>query len=291
MADSLKLTDDGKKLVDRARRQKGWNKFDEDWCTKANVADITLKRFWKPVPIWRTCFIPICDAVGVDWQSVCTQQQGSSNTRWFIKLEVTDFALVSKIVSLLENLSRDKIKIIERYEGSIVLLLESTLEAYERIEYLFRQGQLDDLLGVTVLSVRLKPVGLGEWLLGNFVEAMNLGWQVPPTGFASATTVRRVKEVYLTDDISVRLILSIEEETEQFFRVVVVVLPDTEIRNVLPLGLRLQVFSQEDEFLGEDVVEAADEPLRIEIGELEREELFRLSLLLDNEEYSEEFIV
>ncbi len=40
--------------------------------------------------------------------------------------------------------------------GSVVLVLESCLEAFERIEYLFKTKQLTEISGVPILAVRLQ---------------------------------------------------------------------------------------------------------------------------------------
>ena len=46
----------GLELVDRARKQKKWNKDDDNWCTAAIVAEGTLKRFWRRSNVQRDNF-------------------------------------------------------------------------------------------------------------------------------------------------------------------------------------------------------------------------------------------
>ena len=73
MADSVQASETGLERVDRARRQKRWNKTAETWCRKAFTSRATLNRFWARQPIRREAFIAICSAVGVDWETVADE--------------------------------------------------------------------------------------------------------------------------------------------------------------------------------------------------------------------------
>ena len=68
---SVKASDDGLQRVDRARRRMGWTKTrSKRWWLDANVAQATLRRFWKQ-RISLDGFIAICKAVGIeDWQEI-----------------------------------------------------------------------------------------------------------------------------------------------------------------------------------------------------------------------------
>jgi adenylate kinase family enzyme len=71
MADSLKASTKGLEIVERARRQKGWNKAAEVWCDAALTSKATLKRFWGQQLIQRETFIRICNAVGLNsWEEI-----------------------------------------------------------------------------------------------------------------------------------------------------------------------------------------------------------------------------
>lgn len=71
MADTLKASEIGLKIVDDARRQKHWTKTETlQWRTEANVSQATLKRFWRGCFIDRVAFVSICNAVGVDWRDI-----------------------------------------------------------------------------------------------------------------------------------------------------------------------------------------------------------------------------
>src|SRR5919199_110633 len=71
MAGSLKASTEGLERVERARRQKGWNKAAEIWCDTALTSKATLKRFWAQQPIQQETFIRICRAVGLhSWEEI-----------------------------------------------------------------------------------------------------------------------------------------------------------------------------------------------------------------------------
>ncbi|NEQ88260.1 MAG: ATP-binding protein, partial [Moorea sp. SIO2I5] len=65
MKNSVRASELGLKLVDRARRLKKWNKTAEAWFSSALTSRATLNRFWARQPIRCDTFIAICDAVGV----------------------------------------------------------------------------------------------------------------------------------------------------------------------------------------------------------------------------------
>lgn len=71
MADTLKASEQGLKIVDEARRRKRWQKNSLTWATVALTSPATLRRFWaRKSAIDRFTFIRICEAVGVDWKKV-----------------------------------------------------------------------------------------------------------------------------------------------------------------------------------------------------------------------------
>lgn len=80
MAGSLRASQQGLKIVDQARRKRGWNKDAPAWVDAANellrdtggsISRSTLLRFWKPQPIWQENFVAICKSVGIDnWEDL-----------------------------------------------------------------------------------------------------------------------------------------------------------------------------------------------------------------------------
>ncbi|NEO29352.1 MAG: hypothetical protein F6K36_02635 [Symploca sp. SIO3C6] len=76
---SLKTSDQGLEVIDALRRKKGWCKSAITWADYANVAQSTLKRFWRKEPILEENFKAICQAVGVqNWQDIIDYQQSPS---------------------------------------------------------------------------------------------------------------------------------------------------------------------------------------------------------------------
>lgn len=71
MADSLRASQQGLEIINRARYKKGWKKqVTVAWWETANTSQATLKRFWLKKPIDRQAFMGICEAVGVNWETV-----------------------------------------------------------------------------------------------------------------------------------------------------------------------------------------------------------------------------
>jgi WD40 repeat protein len=71
MALTLIASELGLEIVDRARKQKGYNKTNAvNWLEAAAVSRSSLDKFWARKPITHENFVGICAAVGVDWQTV-----------------------------------------------------------------------------------------------------------------------------------------------------------------------------------------------------------------------------
>ena len=83
MANTLRLSDRGKDIVDDARNKKGWSRTASFWFAEAHVGEASLKRFWAKQPILRDSFISICEVVGVDWQKV--SDSNSTELKQFIE--------------------------------------------------------------------------------------------------------------------------------------------------------------------------------------------------------------
>lgn len=72
MANSLRASQTGLEVIDRARRKKGWTKtVTVAWWENALTSRATLKRFWRRAPVQKETFIQICQVVGVSrWQAI-----------------------------------------------------------------------------------------------------------------------------------------------------------------------------------------------------------------------------
>ncbi len=71
MSMTLRASTQGLEIVDRARRQKGWNRQSYAWSQTAVTSVPTLKRFLKGEAIQPETFIKICQAVGLEhWEEI-----------------------------------------------------------------------------------------------------------------------------------------------------------------------------------------------------------------------------
>ncbi len=71
MAATLRASESGLEIVDRARRKKGLNKKASRWWGEAQTSEATLNRFWRRIPIEQQTFVNICKAVEVDnWEDI-----------------------------------------------------------------------------------------------------------------------------------------------------------------------------------------------------------------------------
>ena len=71
MAASLRASESGLEIVDRARRKKGLNKKASRWWGEAKTSESVLNRFWRRIPIGQQAFVNICKAVEVDnWEDI-----------------------------------------------------------------------------------------------------------------------------------------------------------------------------------------------------------------------------
>jgi ABC-type dipeptide/oligopeptide/nickel transport system ATPase subunit len=72
MADTLRASITGLKIVDQARRKKRWTKTTTlVWWETAMSSRATLKRFWEQKSVQKETFINLCKAVGIsDWQDI-----------------------------------------------------------------------------------------------------------------------------------------------------------------------------------------------------------------------------
>lgn len=69
--DTVKASAEGLKIIDRLRKQKGWNRQAQTWCQTAFTTLPTLKRFRNREPIQQETFKRICQAVGMEqWETI-----------------------------------------------------------------------------------------------------------------------------------------------------------------------------------------------------------------------------
>ncbi len=193
MAITLKATKEGLAKVDLARRKKGWNADAVAWVDAAQTSPATLRRFRQGKRIQEEVFKAICQAVGVNWEEVVdntidTPTTQTAESTWLLLLSATlnevDRQKAEALIELANELLGNPFIALKKIEpGSVVLVLESCLEAFERIEYLFKTKQLTEILGVPILAVRLQsataPINWRQWLQNLRDEIFEPYWQQP----------------------------------------------------------------------------------------------------------------
>jgi tetratricopeptide (TPR) repeat protein len=81
MAVSISASEKGLELIDQARREKGWTKYEAAWFQMATTSEATLKRFWAKKPVSQKTFVLICKEVGIlDWQAIVASPSATDQT-------------------------------------------------------------------------------------------------------------------------------------------------------------------------------------------------------------------
>jgi uncharacterized protein YjbI with pentapeptide repeats len=165
MAATLRASTKGLKEVDQARRKKGWTKSEKAWAGLALTSVSTLGRFWAGLAIQSETFQEICQAVGIiDWESIADFETiDESSAKVYTKrlcfaiagsIEDIDKNKLDVIVALLQKLGGDtSIEILDINEGSIKLILGGSPEGLEKIDSLFKSGELTDVAGSSVQDI------------------------------------------------------------------------------------------------------------------------------------------
>ncbi|OKH53540.1 hypothetical protein NIES2101_10455 [Calothrix sp. HK-06] len=79
---TLKATEPGLKIVDIARRKKGWSCSDAVWVKAADTSIQNLNNFWQCMPIPKKDFISICYALEITrWKDVVRNHATQSSYR------------------------------------------------------------------------------------------------------------------------------------------------------------------------------------------------------------------
>lgn len=167
MAATLRASTKGLDLVDKARRKKGWAKTCTTWAQLATTSEATLRRFWAGKQIHTATFKAICETVGLDeWESIAALDIGDEAVPEKYKkrlsfaiagsIEELDKQKLDAIVALLKKIGGDtEIEIVSIEEGSIKLTLSGSSDALERIELLFKVGDLTEVLETAIKDVHI----------------------------------------------------------------------------------------------------------------------------------------
>jgi uncharacterized protein YjbI with pentapeptide repeats len=189
MAVTLRASTKGLKIIDEARRKKGWAKSSEIWAGLALTSIPTLKRFWAGMAIQTETFRKICAVVGIEDLESIVDAKLTDESPHKISSKRLSFAIAGSIdniekhkldviVALLQKLGGDtSIEILDIDEGSIQLILGGSPEGLDRIEALFKSGELSAISDILVQDVHfLRRMELIRLIRKNGGAAQNLGW-------------------------------------------------------------------------------------------------------------------
>lgn len=308
MPGTIKLSENGLKKVEEMRQRKRWAKTEPAWYDFAEVSPSTLKRFLNRERIRPQFFVKLCEVIGItNWEEVAEIYSGqiededsASEKAWRLvlsaKFNETTRAQVLLILEHLTDLLEDpRLTLKEVKEGSLVLVLSGSEDGFEWMYYLFKSGQVTELLGFPILEVRLATVNLSEWLQNNFVDAIQKGWRStaeifttkePQLAFRS-DLVQRAKEIQI-GDITLALILDLREIGEQEISIIIGVYPLGE-GTYLPDNLKLILNFESGEPV-ELSVNDDREGFHQEVS-FAREEEFRLEIVVGENSITEYFVL
>ncbi|MBE9187438.1 DUF1822 family protein [Microcoleus sp. LEGE 07076] len=188
-------------------------------------------------------------------QDIPDSPVNSKKITWQITLEMqsNDPSVIYRILGKLEKLGKGIISVKEIKQGSIILILESSPEVFERIQSLYQAGQLSELLNVPILDLQVLPneerVNLSQW----FENVFTAGWQsveelLTPQQLSPTVWSDRVKQAKLfnlrADLIShaVNLVINLTRASEDRISIWLQVYPSGE--DYLPLNLKLLVLAE-----------------------------------------------
>lgn len=274
----------GLERIRQARREKGWTVEDDRWLWEASkildahtdweaesyaagrifaagVSLATWRRFlYAQDPIDTNVFKAFCQVLQLNWEEVADRSPSPKpQVRWELVWSATiDDARKERVEAILTHLRElaldDALTLVKIEKGSVILVLQGAPEGFERIETLFKAGELAELLGILVEDVRRAAVKLSQWLQKNLDEALRAGWQtieeifgaqIANQAFRSAAA-RGANATALALQLAehpVALIVAVMLESEQTIPIILQVRP-TGSQTYLPKNLTLTVLDE-----------------------------------------------
>ncbi|MUG95495.1 AAA family ATPase [Scytonema sp. UIC 10036] len=188
MALSVRASKQGLDILEKARRNKGWNKDSSNWLDAAGgISRATLQRFWRGESIRQENFEAICKAVGIkNWEAL-VDKSPEQRTELLAEFFSYDEAWVGR--------ERLVTKLVNKLHGSCRLLLILGISG----------------IGKTALAERL-VVNMEDWLEGDWKNRLlraNFDYENKPTDFASvaARWLEELGETVLQEDCKSEVLL------------------------------------------------------------------------------------
>lgn len=201
----------------------------------------------------------------------------------------------------------DRINLIGITEGSMILIFDGDSDACNKVQALFQEGRLDEILEIPIENVEVvtpskpRPLDtLSQWLR----EQFSTDWQ-PVTNlvpsFRSVSnrversgSISRAKEINLGGDLIDRpfaLLLGIEQEQENQFLLRVQIHPTRQASSKdLPLGLQLSVLDEQGEICCQEQVDSPKPALMVAFSSL-LGELFTVRIAYRDTTIREDFMI
>ncbi|MEA5470658.1 hypothetical protein [Spirulina sp. 06S082] len=295
----------------------------QELAEDSQIARSTVSNFLNGKPVLTRNFLELCHFLDLDSEQISglkikenKQQDYSINAQNIdsikrqsnitiiqlsIVLDTQDEVAISKLPEILKQIkeiSGDTSMNIENIEkGSIVLKISGSKTGCERLNNLFRSGQLTELLGIEILDLALELpeknlIQLGQWLQNQFIEAEKAQWVTINEIFGTQQFAfrnngsPRAKQVKLGEKI-INLILNVEDLEEEI-SIIFGIYPNRQ--EPLPQNLNVVVFGENEQILIE--IPLANYPNGV-VQELffDPGEAFHIEMTLDNQVYLESFII
>lgn len=224
-----------------------------------------------------------------------------------------DRARAEAIIAHLKNVVGDVEMTLEEIKpGSILLVLNSSTEDIEVVEWMFKTGQIPDLLGFPVLDVRLgtvsevaiapNSVNLSQWLqnviqrpgwqtLEEFLQTQQSGLEFcfRPADVVKSTRVAKMIDFGMQPvNRRVGLVISRTPESNKKVGIMLQIHP-VDRQNYLPPNIQLIVLDEEEIFLMAESRQA-DNWIQLEFSG-EAGEPFSIKVALDNTSFTENFVI
>jgi uncharacterized protein YjbI with pentapeptide repeats/transcriptional regulator with XRE-family HTH domain len=179
MGRSCQASKQGVEKAKAAIKVKGWTQ--EYLAGAAGCSRPIVNKFFARRPVEMRLFQTICTELSLEWDEIAELESESEQLNGADKDKIIqepsgttqvltdkksyafaiagtvspeDIAKLKAIIALIQKVSQDSsITIVDIERGSIKLILEGSQEGLERLENLFRSGQLEDVLGVSIEDV------------------------------------------------------------------------------------------------------------------------------------------
>lgn len=314
MPPTLKASAQGLAKIKQARMEKGLTTNGTEACKQAsliinpkwkagepladNVSVTSWKRFLKGTPAIRTeAFKAFCQILGLNYLEICKSSS--------LIYQITASAEADKIKPIakdfiirLQEISGDyTIECKEIREGSVIVVLQGSEEGFEKLQTLFKNGELTEILGFTIENVELESIELEdtkEWLESLFNE----DWQPAETVLAAssirssaidtesnAAKVAKAKIIDLSESQSVVILLQFTFISDEEVKASLGIYP-TENNAYLPEGLVIRILDEQDTVSLDREVESYADSVQIEFS-FEPQGQFKIELNLENTHVTE----